>query len=127
MSRALELKVMRRIVGSFIAADEIDIVLTRPVKVQGTSGGWTEGTPTVLDAQKFRVVPFKRRLVHQEANTQDGAIPLVPYVLVGRPDVDVQRDDEFTWNGKDCKVVGVETMTATATETDRIVVEFEAR
>ncbi len=124
-SRAMELKVMRRTVGAFIRAEEIDIIFTRPTKVQGTSGGWTEGAPQVLDAQKFRVVPFKRRLVHQESDTQDGAIPLVPYVLVGRPGVDVQRDDEFTWNGKDCKVVGVEAMTLD--DSDRVSVEFEAR
>lgn len=124
-SRAIELKVMRRVVQGFIRADEIEIIFTRPTKVQSDSGGWTEGSPIVLDAQKFRVVPFKRRLVHQEANTQDGAIPLVPYVLVGRPDVDVQRDDEFDWNGKHCKVVGVEAMTVD--DSDRVSVEFEAR
>ena len=127
MTRAAELKVMRRIVGAFIAADEIEIVLTRTSKPATTNGSWIEGTEQDLDPQLFRVVPFKRRLVHQEADTQDGAIPIEPYVLVGRPNVDVQRDDEFTYAGRRCKVVGVEAMTAEGEFTDRIVVEFEAR
>jgi len=127
MTRAAELKVMRKIVGAFIAADETEIILTRLTKIVTSNGSWVEGLAYDLDPQRFRIVPFKRRLVHQEADTQDGAIPLEPYVLVGRPDVDVQRDDEFTFADRQCKVVGVEAMTADGELTDRIVVEFEAR
>jgi hypothetical protein len=65
-------------------------------------------------------------LTHQEANTQDGPIPVLPYVLVGPPSADVLRDDEFTLRDRDCKVVGVEPSTGTL-EDDRVVVEFEMR
>ncbi len=125
--KSAELKAMRRVVGAFIAADELEITLTRVSKPVTTNGSWIEGTNYNLEPQLFRVVPFKRRLVHQESNTQDGDIPMEPYVLVGRPNVDVQRDDEFTYAGRRCKIVGVEAMTAEAGVTDRIVAEFEAK
>lgn len=119
----VEQLMMRRSVGAFIGADEVSITISRPQKVDAGNGGWVEGSPTVLPAQLFRLVPFKRRLTHQEANTQDGPIPVLPYVLVGRPDVNVQRDDEFTFNGRQCKVVGVEPKSGQ----DAMVVEFEMR
>lgn len=128
MTNAIELKMMRRSLSAFIRAEEVPIVFTRTVKTETTNGSWTENdAPLSLDPQMFRVVPFKRRLVHQEADTQDGAIPVISYVLVGRPGVDVQRDDEFELQGRHCKVVGVEATTANEDETDRVVVEFEAR
>lgn len=128
MINAIELKMMRRSLSAFIRAEEVPIVFTRTVKTETDNGSWTENdAPLSLDPQMFRVVPFKRRLVHQEADTQDGAIPAIPYVLVGRPGVDVQRDDEFEIQGRPCKVVGVEATTSNVDETDRVVVEFEAR
>lgn len=126
MSNRVERLMRRRTVDAFIQADEFDIVLTRPVKVDMGNGGWREAPGIVLPAQKFRLVPFKRRLTHQESNTQDGPIPVLPYVLVSRPDADVERDDEFVFQDRDCKVIGVEPSTGGTTD-DRIVVEFEMR
>lgn len=118
-----ELMMANRSVGAFISAKEVEISLSRPSKVDVGNGGWRPGPSTVLPPQLFRLVPFKRRLTHQESNTQDGPIPVLPYVLVGRPGVDVRRDDEFVYNGRDCKVIGVEP----AETSDHTVVEFEMR
>lgn len=121
---SVEKLMMRRSIASFISADDVEITLQRPQQIDMGNGGWREGEALTLPPQRFRLVPFKRRLTHQEANTQDGAIPVLPYVLVGPPDADILRDDEFILRGRDCKVIGVEPSTGTV-EDDRVVVEFE--
>ncbi len=122
-----ELKALRRNLREFIRADPVQIVLTRTPKTATTNGSYVDGTPTDLPAQTFRLVPFKRRLTDQEANTQDGDIPLIPYVLVGHWDADVERDDAFTYQGRNCVVVGIEPKSGDTTSNDRLVVEFEMR
>jgi 1-acyl-sn-glycerol-3-phosphate acyltransferase len=121
-----ELLMLRRSLSAFMRSDSVTIVLTRPQRVDVGNGGWREDDPIVLNPQQFRLVPFKRRLTHLESDTQDGAIPILPYVLIGAHDADVLRDDEFDFRGKQCKVVGVEPSTGTSTD-DRVVVEFEMR
>lgn len=116
----------RRSVGAFVEADSVSLVLTRPQRVDMGNGGWREGPGTTLPPQTFRLVPFKRRLTHQETNTQDGPIPILPYVLVALPGADVQRDDEFEHRGRQCKVIGVEPNTGGEGD-DHLVVEFEMR
>lgn len=128
MNRRTELIMKRRSVAAFIEAEQVLILFTRVVKTETSNGSWVEqSSPLAVGPQLFRVVPFKRRLSHQEADTQDGAIPTTAYVLIGKPGVDVKRDDEFKFKGRDCKVVGIEAMTSDEDTTDRVVVEFEAR
>lgn len=126
MPSQTELLMMRRSLNAFVEADAVTITLSRPQKIDMGNGGWREGDPIVMPPQQFRLVPFKRRLTEQESNTQDGDIPSLPYVLVGEIGVDVRRDDEFDFRGRQCKVVGVEPSTGTIAD-DRMVVEFEMR
>jgi len=126
-----ELKALRRVMHKFIDADSVMISFTRIPKTDSGNGGWIDGTPTSTTSQEFRLVPFKRRLTEQEKNTQDGDIPILPYVLVGNWDCDVLRDDTFTFviegDDRDCIVVGVEPKSADRNSNDRVVVEFEMR
>jgi hypothetical protein len=122
-----ELQALRRTMHAFIRADSLMISFTRIPKQDSGNGGWVDGTPEATDPQEFRLVPFKRRLTEQEKNTQDGDIPYLPYVLVGHWDADVQRDDTFTFQDRDCIVVGVEPKSSDTDSNDRIVVEFEMR
>jgi hypothetical protein len=122
-----ELRALRKIMGAFILADAKDIILIRIPKIPSGNGGFIDGTPEYLSAQKFRLVPFKRRLGQQEVNTQDGDIPFLKYVLVGFWDCDVERDDTFTFQDRNCLVVGVEPKSSDGTDNDRVVVEFDLR
>lgn len=123
----LELKMRQRVMQGFISADSISITLTRKTKIASGNGSWTEGSPVTLPPQKFRLVPFKRRLSKELANTQDGSIPLLDYVLVAPTGADVQRDDEFTYQGFQCKIVGVEPISTDGNRSDRVVAQFEMR
>lgn len=119
------LPILRRNVAAFIKADPVVLELSRVNRVETPAGGWTEGEPDVLPPQEFRLVPFKRRLTLQTANTQDGPIPHLSYTLVGRHNVDVERGDFFDLNGDRWRVVGVEPNTDRRDRTDRVVAEIE--
>jgi len=124
----IELKVMRRQLDAFIQADPRTIVFTRQTKVDSGAGGWVQGPEVHTNPQQFRLVPFKRRLTQQEQNTQDGDVPLIPYVLVGYWNSDVERDDLFTLSGIYYEVIGVEPKIASdRSQADRVVCELEVR
>lgn len=117
----------RRQVEAFIAADSVSISLIRKPMVDSGNGSWIEGAPVTLPPQVFRLVPFKRRLTKQEANTQDGSIPTLDYVLIAPVTADVQRGDEFTYQGLNCVIVGVDSNLTDLARSDRLVAEFEMR
>lgn len=123
----VELLAMRRQVLAFIEAQPIQLRLQRPTWTDSAAGGRIEGDPVQLAWQRFRLVPFKRRLTRQTVDTQDGDIPLTEYVLVGRHNADVQTDDYFEYSGRTYRVVGVEPKSMDDARTDRRVVELEVR
>lgn len=118
------LLMLRRNIDAFIKADPVTIALNRITKVETPAGGFTEESYDILP-QEFRLVPFKRRLTQQEVNTQDGPIPHLAYVLVGRYNVDVEKGDFFDLNGDRWRVVGVEPNTDRRDRTDRVSAELE--
>ena len=118
------LPLLRRNVDAFIKADPVELVLNRVQRVPTAAGGYTEETYDT-PPQQFRLVPFKRRLTNQEANTQDGPIPHLDYVLVGRYNVDVEKGDFFDLNGDRWRVVGVEPNTDRRSRTDRVSAQLE--
>lgn len=123
----VELLAQRRQVLAFIKAQPLLIRLLRPAMTDTAAGGRIEGDPVELDWQRFRLVPFKRRLTRQTVDTQDGDIPLTEYVLVGAHNADVQTDDYFEYQGRTWRVVGVEPKLMDDARADRRVVELEVR
>lgn len=124
----LDLKAMptlRQNLKEFINADPIDIVLTRPTLTATAAGGFIRGEPTVLTRQRFRLVPFKRRLSSTQSTTQMGNVSVLEYVLVGRWNANIRRDDEFTMNGDNYRVVSIEPKADDRYKTDRVVVQVE--
>lgn len=91
-----ELRMQRRQIVQFIKAQKTTISLKRPQLAQTAAGGQTPGPPVDIDPQDFRLVPFKRRLVVGTVDTQEGEVPFLKYVLIGRYDADVEIGDWFT-------------------------------
>lgn len=118
------LPLLRKNLDSFIRADAISITLMRSRKQRTPAGGYKKEAPTALDPQEFRLVPFQRRLYEFTNPGQvTGYVPVLRYALVGRWDVDIQRDDEFDINDDHYRVVSVEPRTNDRTTTDRVVAE----
>jgi hypothetical protein len=101
----LELAVQRKLTKAFIDADYIPVALVRQQKVDDGAGGHTYAQAPV-PAQRFRLVP--RQDTAKEMQTADGQMVRPAYVLLGMYDCDMQRNDRFTWNGHNLKIVHVE-------------------
>jgi hypothetical protein len=93
----MELDIQRRLTDAFILADQVEIVLTRQVKVSDGAGGFTVN-PTPLPVQRFRLIPQQDTQV--EVETADGRMVRPRFVLLGRHTADMERRDTFTWNGE---------------------------
>jgi hypothetical protein len=90
----------RRQIDAMIKCDEAEVVFRRRTKVPTTNGGFTLGSEVSLPPQKIRLIPFKRRMTEFIKNTELGNLPDLPYVLLGRHDLDCKRDDWFTLSGQ---------------------------
>jgi len=115
------LNVLRRNAEAFIRADPIMVTLERTTKVESGAGGFVKSGPTALPPQRFRLVPWKRRLTDFTARTANGAIPVTQYALVGNVRVDINRDDRFTYQGDVYIVDSLEPKTADRSRSDRVV------
>ena len=89
----------RRQVDAMINADPVSIQLRRREKIPLTGNSWRWGPEVTLAPQQALLVPFKRRLSEMLVNTELGDLVELPYVLLGRYNLDAQKDDRFTWNG----------------------------
>lgn len=89
----------RRQIDALIRSDAVDIVLNRKTKVDDGAGGWKYGPSTPLKSQTVAIIPLKRRMTEFLINTELGDLPQLPYVIIGYPDLDVEKDDTFTWQG----------------------------
>lgn len=103
------------------------ISFRRYPQVDDGAGGWLKGPVQNIDPQVMRLVPYKRRLSSLTDHTADGDIPNVQYSLVAGVDVDVKRWDEFTLNGAEYKVMGIEPKTQIRGITDRVTILIEIR
>jgi hypothetical protein len=104
----VELIMRRRVLGAFIDADPVEIVLTRAGTVSLTAGGGTvRGAPTTLSSQRARIVQAKRRYDNGLINSEAGYIPHTDYLLLGRHTLDIAKDDTFTWRGDTWTVTGI--------------------
>jgi hypothetical protein len=126
-SNAIEMKQRRQVLAAYINSDPVTISFRRYPKIDDGAGGWYKGPVQNVDPQVMRLVPYKRRLSSLTDHTADGDIPHVQYSLVAQPDVDVQRWDEFTLNGAEYKVTGIEPKTQIRTIADRVTILIEIR
>jgi hypothetical protein len=93
---------------AFIAANPADIVLERASDVDDGKGGVIKGTPTLLPPQRMRKVGSTRISGTQEVTLPDGHIVVPTAALIGLPEVDIAKDDEFVIDGVRHKVLTVD-------------------
>lgn len=97
----------RRQIDALINADPVDVVFHRRTRVSTPGGGWKYGEEVEVndgEPQEATLIPFKRRMTEFLVNTEIGEVPDLPYVLLGRHDLDVQPDDWFIVNGEKLEV-----------------------
>lgn len=126
-ANAFELRIRRNNLKAYISADPVIVSFRRYPKVDDGAGGWKKGPVQNIAPQTMRLVPYKRRLSSLTDHTSDGDIPNVQYSLVATIDADVQRWDEFTLNGAEYKVMGIEPKTQIRDIADRVTILIEIR
>lgn len=117
---------LRDVMREFINADGRKITLRRPHFSVTPTGGYAKNDFVSLPPQTFRLVMYKRRLTDLTTPKADGEIPILPYVLVGYYNSDIQRMDEFTLDGTYYRVQGLEPHTNDRVHTDRVVAQLIA-
>lgn len=104
-----ETRMQRRLLKAFLDAEPADIELQRPTFVKTPAGGLKATVPAkTLSKQRFRLVPFKKRMTKITRDTPDGNIINLEYVLIGHHDADVKPGDYFEWNNQMYDVVSLE-------------------
>lgn len=117
---------LRKVMAEFIRVDGRSITIHRPEFSRTATGGYAKGNYTQLPPQIFRLVMYKRRLTDLTTSKAEGEIPVLPYVLVGYYNSNIQRMDEFSLDGVFYRVQGIEPHTAVETYTDRKVSQLIA-
>jgi hypothetical protein len=125
--QTIEIRLRRQNLASYIAADSVQISLTRYTRVDDGAGGWVKGPSTTLAPQTMRLVPYKRRLSSLTDMVTAGEIPNVEYSLIANYNADVERYDEFDLNGEAMKVLGVEPKSKIPAMSDRLTILIEIR
>jgi hypothetical protein len=104
----------RRQIEALILSDPIYVTLYRQVRRKTSDGAWSlsASTPVEVDGQvkpqQVTLIPFKRRMSEFLVNTELGDVPDLPYVLLGRHNLNIQRHDTFTWQGQQFQVQTVD-------------------
>lgn len=105
----------RRQISALISEDPVDIVLIRSEDIPDGAGGFRTGPPTPLAPQRVTILPFKRRMSELVIATEMGDVIDYPYAVVGMYNLDIKRDDEFTWNGEHFVVHAIDVKTEVRT------------
>lgn len=96
---AAELAILREQTKSFIVADSKQLTLSRRVKTDNGSGGFTfEDIPMVFP-QELRLIPLHGNM-SPTRETPDGEAVQPDYILLGEFDSSIERWDTFTDNGR---------------------------
>lgn len=99
-----ELRVKRRLLRAYLAADHVMLVLKRPVFEDKAGGVRRTGEWNDVEPQMMRLVPILRRMAQFSRNTPDGRVIYYDYQLIGLHTADAKAQDEFTLDGKHYKV-----------------------
>lgn len=102
----VELRAQTRISRAFIAADAISVELSRPTEVSDGAGGRSRTGFTTLPPQTFRLLPQEDGATAR--TTAEGETATPEYMLMGAPDVDVARFDEFQIGDRRYQVVYID-------------------
>ena len=106
----VELVMRRRNVSAFIEADKFSLNVKRaqaPVKTEAGGYAPSQQPPLALPSQRARVVLNKRRYTAGIVNSEAGDIPHTDYLLIGMHTLDLEAEDEFTYQGENYKVIGI--------------------
>ncbi len=98
----------RRQINAMILKDFVNISFIRKTKVDVAGGGWRWSDPTPIDPQQVSLIPFKRRMSELLINTEIGDVPDLPYVLLGRHNLDIMPDDIFIYQGETFQVITID-------------------
>lgn len=104
--RTAELAVQRRNTRAFIAADAVEVELSRTTRTDDGAGGFEQGSVTLLGPQTFRLLPQEDGATAR--TTAEGETATPEYILMGDSDVDVERWDTFTLAGRRYQVVYID-------------------
>lgn len=104
--RAAELAVQRKQTRAFIAADAVEVELTRRTRTDDGAGGVEVGNATLLGPQRFRLIPQEDGATARV--TAEGETATPEYILMGDSDVDVARWDEFVLGERRYQVVYID-------------------
>lgn len=108
--KGVELVAARRQIDAMIKADPVAVVFRRKTKVETADGGWKWSDLLPLpDPQEIRLIPFKRRMTEFLKNTELGDVSDLPYVILGRHNLDVAKEDIFTINDQVYQVKTIDT------------------
>lgn len=104
MVTAVQRLMERRQIDALIKSDPIHVTFYRKLKISTPDGGWkwaTDPTPILPGGkpQEVFLQPFKRRMTEFLVNTELGDVPDLPYILIGRWNLDIEKDDYFFWQG----------------------------
>lgn len=103
----LELEMQLQITEKFIAADSSQVTMLRSEKLNDGAGGFIlqNEAPVTPDPVTVRMIPRSDRT--PELALADGRILRPEFAILAMPDVDIQRYDEFYWNGVRWQVADV--------------------
>ena len=103
----LEMEMQLQITEKFIAADASQVTMLRSTRVSDGAGGTVsqDEAPVTVDPVTVRMIPRSDRT--SELVLADGRVLRPEFAVLAMPDVDIQRYDEFLWNGVRWQVASV--------------------
>lgn len=102
-SADMELQINRDNTAAFIAADPVELILTRVVKDEDGAGGYKNVKHQMPNSQRFRMIPSNDRM--PEVIASNGTYPRPEYTLLGEWDADLMEDDEFEFQEVVYKII----------------------
>ena len=96
-----ELRLLRKQTAQFIAANQVDLALHRPVFNDDGAGGIERDDDQVLSAQAMRLIQQAAGRFSLERRTLDGQTVTPNYVLMAKYDADMKPGDTFTMGDPD--------------------------
>jgi len=95
----LELEMHLQITQRFIEADASQVTMLRSTRNNDGAGGFIleNEVPVTPEPITIRMIPRSDRT--PELALADGRILRPEFAILGMPDVDIQRYDEFFWDG----------------------------
>ncbi len=104
--RPAELKAQTRVTRMFIEADARDVILLRRTRTDDGAGGIEVGDPVEQFPQRMRLLPQEDGATERTTSEGESATP--QYMLMGLPDANMQRYDEFVLDGVRYEIVYVD-------------------